>query len=307
MNRLAGEPVLLVAFNRPDSLHRVIDATRPHRPPRVYLAVDGPRPGLDDQAAVAACRELAGAVDWGAEVHTLFRDENLGCGLGPARAIDWFLEREARGVILEDDVVPTEDFFPFMHQMLETYSDTSRVLTVAGSSFVPQRHLSPSASFRFSRYPYVWGWGTWRRSWSHYRFELGDWRRDLPEPLLWERTGHSLRATLYFRSRFDAVSKAGLDAWDYQLAYTAMSLGALTVTPNHNLTLNIGFDGRATHTRRKPRFDLSTSRAPLAVVAPQSMLPDHRADTWTVKHQFGATAPRAIYRGLQSSPWWPRG
>ncbi len=38
------EPVLLIAFNRPDLLAGVIEQVRLVRPPRVYLAVDGPRP-----------------------------------------------------------------------------------------------------------------------------------------------------------------------------------------------------------------------------------------------------------------------
>ena len=37
-------PVLLLAFNRPDTTARVFEALRPVRPSQIFFAVDGPRP-----------------------------------------------------------------------------------------------------------------------------------------------------------------------------------------------------------------------------------------------------------------------
>ena len=86
-------PVLLVGFNRPDDMADLINHLRPHAPTRLYLAVDGPRPHVEGEvqrvAQTQATREL---VDWDCEVHTLFRDKNLGCGRGVSGAITWFFE-----------------------------------------------------------------------------------------------------------------------------------------------------------------------------------------------------------------------
>jgi hypothetical protein len=43
-------PVLLVAFNRPLQTLKVFEAIRRVQPPRLYVAVDGPRQGIPDDA-----------------------------------------------------------------------------------------------------------------------------------------------------------------------------------------------------------------------------------------------------------------
>ena len=56
---------LILAFNRPDHLLRLITRLREVRPSRIYLAVDGPRPDrIGEQEAVMACRRAVEEIDW---------------------------------------------------------------------------------------------------------------------------------------------------------------------------------------------------------------------------------------------------
>ncbi len=79
-------------------------------------------------------------VDWDCEVHTLFREENLGCGRGVSGAISWFFEHEEAGIILEDDIRPEASFFPFVTELLHRYADDPRVWAVSGCNFVPPEY-----------------------------------------------------------------------------------------------------------------------------------------------------------------------
>ncbi len=100
------EPILVIAFNRPDHLASVLERLRTVGASCIYLAIDGPRkdrPGEADR--VQACRELVGRIDWPCEVHTLFHDDNLGCGLGVSSAISWFFTHVVRGIIVEDEMI----------------------------------------------------------------------------------------------------------------------------------------------------------------------------------------------------------
>ena len=104
---LATPAVLLIAFNRPAQTRQVFAAIRSARPARLYLACDGPRAGKAGEAEkVQQVRALAQEVDWPCEVSTRFLDQNVGCGHGPAGAIEWFLSAAGEGIILEDDCVP---------------------------------------------------------------------------------------------------------------------------------------------------------------------------------------------------------
>ena len=46
----AQPPLLLIAFNRTDTLGEVLRALEPVAPPRVYVAADGPRKGREGEA-----------------------------------------------------------------------------------------------------------------------------------------------------------------------------------------------------------------------------------------------------------------
>ena len=108
-------PVLLLVFNRPELTAKVMDAIRAARPPRLYIAGDGPRRNkAKDAELVANTRAIVmDHINWSCEVSTLFRDDNMGCGRAVSRAIDWFFDHEEEGIILEDDCVPSGSFFRY--------------------------------------------------------------------------------------------------------------------------------------------------------------------------------------------------
>ena len=102
-------PVLFLVFNRPDTTQRVFDAIRAARPPRLYVAADGPRVGRADEAErCEAVRRIATAVDWPCELVTLMRAENLGCKVAVSSAVNWYFERAVTdaGAMIEPSANP---------------------------------------------------------------------------------------------------------------------------------------------------------------------------------------------------------
>ena len=94
--------VLFLIFNRPDTTQQVFEVIRKVKPPRLYIASDGPR---EDRAGellkVEEAREVVASVDWPCEVRTLYQEENLGCKYAVSGAIDWFFENEEMGIVIE--------------------------------------------------------------------------------------------------------------------------------------------------------------------------------------------------------------
>jgi len=284
------DAVLVMAFNRPDRLATLLERLREVQPTRLYLAVDGPRPDREGEAdRVQACRDLAATIDWPCEVHTLFQDTNLGCGLGVTTAITWFFSHEERGIVLEDDIIPDPTFFGFCTELLDRYQDDERVFAVSGANLVPPAELThPEESYRFTQVPHIWGWATWRRSWAQHRLDISDWRRRLPLRRLWSRAGHSLPGLVFWAGTFEALGRKQVDTWDGQLVLAAMESGQLTAISNVCLTENIGFGSDATHTVESMEDLLPVT--PIALpTRPVAVRVDSRADAWTRRHHFGAT------------------
>jgi hypothetical protein len=235
-------PVLIIAFNRPDSARRVFSAVRAAKPAKLFLACDAARPGKAGEAErVAEVRALVDAVDWPCEVRTKFPESNLGSGLGVSSAITWFLGEAGEGVILEDDCLPTPAFFRFAATLLERHREDPRIGLIAGSNMAPLVDLP--ASHGFSRVTSCWGWATWKRTWDRFTFIPEPVREDEP----WTRRLHP-NAVDFLRRKFQAIAAGKVrTVWDYQFMVQALRAGQLTVVPRRNLILNIGFDGTGTH------------------------------------------------------------
>ena len=288
------EPVLVMAFNRPDHLQVLLARLREVQPTQLYVAIDGPRASRDGEGAqVQACRDLVASVDWDCDVQTLFQESNLGCGLGVTTAITWFFANVDRGIILEDDIIPDPSFFPFCTELLDRYANNDRVFAISGCNFVPpEAQGHPDLPYRFSQVPHIWGWATWRRSWDQHRLDIAGWRKELPPTKLWARSGHSLPASVYWASTFELLARKEVDTWDGQFVLASMVSHQLTATSNVNLIENIGFGESATHTF-EDRNELPPITPIMVPTSPVAVTLDGKADAWTRRHHF-----RATWRGM---------
>ena len=107
-------PVLLITFNRPKHTRRVLEAILAAEPEDLYVFQDGAREGNgDDIQKCAEVRRVVAEMTAGSQLqlHTYYSEKNLGCGAGPATAIDWFFGNVEMGVVMEDDCLPHPDFF----------------------------------------------------------------------------------------------------------------------------------------------------------------------------------------------------
>jgi hypothetical protein len=304
--------VLLLVFNRPDTTRQVFDAIRAARPPRLYVAADGPRASRSGEAArCAEARAIATAVDWPCEVRALLRDENLGCKHAVSSAIGWFFSQEPEGIILEDDILALPSFFEFCDQLLDRYRDDPRIAAISGCNVIADQHMTP-ASYFYSRYSQIWGWASWRRAWQHYDVEMKSW----PE---W-RDANGLAAVsdggsmfeFYWRRKLDATY-AGLEGtWDYQWTYACWRQQGLTAISASNLIRNLGIGESATHTTGSGTDMLAAVPvAPLCfpLVHPEIIAPSASADALIGTRVYGTNvagfirrAPRRVVTALRARP-----
>lgn len=280
-------PVLVTAFRRPRLLGIVINALRRWQPKYVYFAVDGPR--SDDPrecALVKECQHLVADFDWTTDVKTLFQPANLGVGAAMATAITWFFDHVESGMIIEDDVIPSPAFADFVYRHLTEFRTNPEIISLSGSSWLPDSLQLSAGTYRYSRFPQAWGWATWRDRWMEFEADISDWRVHLPPSKRWEIFGTDVLSNLMWARNFDRVVRGSVDTWDYQFVYLALRTSRFTVFPRVALTSNLGFGADATHTFVKPPISPATGLAP-AVWTPMSPIYDRRLDRWTLKNAYG--------------------
>jgi hypothetical protein len=247
MSAATDTPVLLLAFNRPDTTARVFEAISKARPSRLYVAVDGPRASRPREAALCAeVKRIVSAVDWPCELRTLFRDENLGCKRGVSSAIDWFFAAEEQGIILEDDCLPSPSFFRFCEELLARYRDDRRVFSVQGNFFGARR--TPQSSYLFSKIFYMWGWATWADRWRAVDLQslsVQDVRRSIVND---EWLGSSPFLKAFWLNIAEQQAAGRIDSWGYPVMFHCFTHKLFNATPTRNLVLNIGDGPSATRT-----------------------------------------------------------
>ena len=244
MNKL---PVLMIVFNRPETTEKVFAAVREYAPEKLYVAADGPRPDKPDAERCAAVRKIFDRVDWPCEVKTRFREQNLGCRKAPPDAVGWFFEQEEEGVILEDDCLPSQDFFRFCAEMLARYRNDDRIMMAAGSCYF-DRALNPE-DYTFSQFTWTWGWASTRKAWRHFDLEMPDFPEFKKQGTIRELLpGHPFMQWRYLRVFQKCYEKSVYfyDVWDWMWTYAVMKNRGLCIVPNFNLVSNIG-DLGATH------------------------------------------------------------
>ncbi|MCM0207719.1 nucleotide-diphospho-sugar transferase [Bacteroides fragilis] len=239
--------VLFLVFNRPDTTIRVFETIRQARPPRLYVAADGPRKDrVGENEKCEETRSIIKQIDWNCEVKTLFRNENLGCGKAVSQAITWFFQQEEEGIILEDDVLPHPDFFPYCEELLERYRNIEQVRFISGRNHLYGERASED-SYYFSSVNQVWGWASWSRVWKLYDYNLKTIKkRDFYASLNYYY--QDIRIVNHRKLLFAQMKRKMIDTWDYQLTFALMVNRSLCIIPNINLIQNIGIGNEATHT-----------------------------------------------------------
>ena len=88
-------PILILGFNRPEDMRRLIEALRLIKPMRIYFAVDGPRNHIEgEKERVLATQNLIKEFNWPSKIESRFLDTNAGCKIAISSAINWFFEKE---------------------------------------------------------------------------------------------------------------------------------------------------------------------------------------------------------------------
>jgi hypothetical protein len=281
-------PILLMIFNRLETTEKVFGEIKKIRPQKLFIAADGPR--LDRIDENEKCEKVRNYVitniDWDCEVKTLIRDKNLGCKLAVSSAIDWFFSQVTEGIILEDDCLPGQSFFPYCRELLEHYRNNEKIFMISGNNFLLKPHAGRE-SYYFSRLTHVWGWACWRRTWTTYDISLKDYSEFIDNKII-EKIWSSQNVREYWLQCFNMVHENKLDTWDYQWTYNIWKHDGVCITPRVNLVSNIAFGSEETHgsTKKSKTLDRPIEVMEFPLIHPVSLSVDHTADDYENNNYF---------------------
>jgi hypothetical protein len=241
-------PILFLIFNRPDETFVVFNKLKELKPANLFIASDGPREYIDGEAdkCISLRNKLIKEIDWECNLHTLFRNKNLGCAMAVSESITWFFDHVEEGIILEDDCLPQTDFFLFCEQLLDFYRHDSRIFMISGHNAL-DTYETPY-SYVFSKLGAIWGWASWRRAWKFYDHKLTLFPKAIEQNIL-ENVFSDYNQLEYRKNTLLRTINKTVDSWAYRWTFSRLINSGLSIVSSKNLIKNIGFGSGATHNK----------------------------------------------------------
>ena len=236
--------VLILFFNRPDHLQQVFDEVRRARPARLFLYQDGPRDERD-LPGIEACRNIVDNIDWQCDVHRRYQERNYGCDPSGFMSHNWAFSMTDKLIVLEDDVVPSQSFFPFCKELLDRYEHDDRITMIGGFN---TDEVTPDVDddYFFTSFMSIWGWASWKRvadRWqSDYAF-MHDRQALRMMKALAKRRGYRKDMLRMFSDH----SKSGKEYFETIYWADQILNSGLVILPTKNLVSNVGFTSDSTH------------------------------------------------------------
>ena len=212
---------------------------RQYQPDRLYIAADGPRDHVKNEKE--DCQEVRQAIlnliDWPCEVKTLFRENNLGCSEAIYGGVSWFFEHEEYGVVNEDDVVISQDFFKMCELLLPYYKDEEKIMLISTRNHSGK--YKESDEYVFAYQSNIWGWASWRRAWSYNDNTFKGWK-EYPKLKVIKKFG-----ILQGLDKIRCYNKCAnpnnvFFSWDYAWNCHILMKDGIVIDPKVNLSTNVG-------------------------------------------------------------------
>ena len=290
---------LVLGYQRVDEVVQIVRSCVEAKVKKIYVSIDGPK--RTNSSALQNNLHMRQAIkilekEYPGKIVSYFRDENVGCAVSVLTSIDWFFSENDYGVVLEDDCLPTNDFFEFAQCAKLEIRERSEVWLACGTQFAPKSEIS--GEWLLSKYSLTWGWATSREKWNEIRNFI-----HLAKP---EALGLSVERNFWTAGSNRAL-RGETDVWDTLLVKLLIEQNKFAILPAENLINNVGDDSFATH----DQTDSQWTRIPTGHFknAPKSELEAQpKVDDWLarnfyrmrLKHSFTPWISQLRFRVINS-------
>lgn len=246
-------PIVIFAFNRPISFQHTVESLCNNiecKDSDLFVFVDGPRDNHPEEIKkVLAVRLIAEHITGFRSINYRFSDQNRGLADSVISGVTEVIHVYGRVIVLEDDLIVSQNFLAFMNQGLSRYEREIKVFSLCGYTNkvkVPQSY--PYDSYFCTRSS-SWGWGTWADRWDSVDWELKNWNSYRKLGRKFNRWGGSDCWKM-----LKSVRNGQGHSWAIRFCFSQFLQDKLSLFPIVSKVNNDGFDGEGTNCKTWSRF-----------------------------------------------------
>lgn len=235
-------PIVLFAYKRPKITEIVLKKILKSKPKELYIFADGHK-GKQDANDVKKTRTIIKSISMRntiTDIHIILRDRNYGLKRNIVNGIDHVLSKNNGAIILEDDCLPSADFFEYCNWALNEFEHDNDISTICGTRISITGEKSCIIK---SKYFLPWGWALWKKTWDMY-LKMNFINQS--KILKCKDIPFALR--LYLHEINKLVNKKQINTWDYKMIIMQLINKKFSIVPKHNLIKNIGYGKKSTNT-----------------------------------------------------------
>jgi len=238
---------LIIGYRRSINIESLIRSCINNNVKKIYIALDNVIDKSKDSQAFQDHLDCRKIIDTAMQsnpglIEFAIQERNVGCAVGVLSACNWFFSEVNYGIVLEDDCIPSSDFFKLVVDQFNNLEANPNAWLICGTQLVTYDQNLQGAYL--SKYALTWGWATTSIKWVE-MYRAITVKNNTPRSFLQVINPENsywfygaLRAELGY-----------VDVWDTVLLHRMMQNEKMSILPYQNLIENIGSDDVATHTK----------------------------------------------------------
>ncbi|HEV7349027.1 sugar transferase [Telluribacter sp.] len=209
----------------------------------LYIFSDAAKSKLDIQK-VHEVRHYIGTIKGFKEVNIIEQKFNKGLANSIIDGVSTVLDIYKKVIVLEDDLIVSNDFLKFMNDSLDLYENNHMIHSISGFRFPIQLPGSYIDNVYLLSRSCSYGWGTWSNRWFEARWDLNYFYGffiDITQRKSFEKGGEDLTLMLL---------KQNLnlhDSWAIRWDYNRFLSKSYTLYPVEPKVITVGNDGSGTN------------------------------------------------------------
>ena len=239
-------PIVLFTYNRLPETKKTLFFLKRNvfaKDSNLFIFSDGGK-NREDQKEVLEVRNYLKTISGFKSVNITEREKKIGLAESVIRGVSEVINCYGKVIVLEDDLITSQNFLCFMNKVLNFYENFNEVFSVSGYTI----SLEFSENYSFDVYasyrPFSWGWGTWKREWNTVDWKIKDFDnfvKNRNEIRDFNRGGFDLSRMLKKQQRGE------IDSWAIRYAYSQYKQNKFSICPKISKVRSIGFGIKGTN------------------------------------------------------------
>jgi hypothetical protein len=241
-------PIILFVYNRLELTKQTIKFLQKNKLSKeseLFIYSDGAK-NQDDLEQVKAVRSYIKTITGFKNITIIEREKNWGLASSIIDGVTQVINKYGRVIVLEDDLVVSNDFLEYMNEVLHFYANDNKIWSISGygpnlpclKNYDKDVYLSVRGS--------SWGWATWQDRWQTIDWntkEFYNLKKDKKLRKKFELAGNDV----YKMLELQMLGK--INSWGIRWYVAQFKQKKYTVYPKYSKIYNNGFNSLgSTHT-----------------------------------------------------------